>query len=119
VEGDYLADPMPRGADLAWVSAIVHQHSRTENRGLFGRIAVALDPGGRILVRDLLMDPSRTHPLSGALFAVNMLAATPGGDSYTLAEIRADLESAGFTDVRQVRKDPGMHAVVAARKPGP
>ncbi len=114
--GDYLRDPLPAGADVAWISAIVHQHSREENRGLYGRAAAALVPGGRVFIRDIVMDPSRTAPVAGALFAVNMLAATPGGGTWTLDEYREDLETAGFTDVRLLRRDEGMHSIVAARR---
>lgn len=114
--GDYLRDPLPGGADVAWISAIVHQHSREENRGLYRRAAAALAPGGRVLIRDIVMDPSRTTPVAGALFAVNMLAATRGGGTWTLDELREDLESSGFADVRLARRDEGMHSIVAARK---
>jgi predicted O-methyltransferase YrrM len=114
--GDYLVDPLPAGADVAWISAIVHQHSREENRGLYRRAAAALVPGGRVLVRDIVMEPTRTTPAAGALFAVNMLAATPGGGTWTLDEYREDLEAAGFTDVRLLRRDEGMHSIVAARR---
>ena len=114
--GDYLRDPLPSGADVAWISAIVHQHSRGENRGLYRRAAAALVPGGRVLIRDIVMDPARTTPVAGALFAVNMLAATPGGGTWTLGEYREDLEAAGFSDVRLLRRDEGMHSVVAARR---
>lgn len=114
--GDFYTDPLPRGADLVWLSAIIHQNSPDENRALYRRAAEALPPGGRLLIRDIVMEESRTAPLAGALFAVNMLVATPGGGTYTLAEIRSDLESAGFEDVQLIRRDEGMHAVVSARR---
>jgi SAM-dependent methyltransferase len=117
VAGDFYTDPLPRGADLAWVSAIIHQNSREENRALFRRIAEALDAGGWILIRDIVMDESRTAPVSGVLFAVNMLVATASGNTYTLAEIAEDLAAAGFSDVQQVRHDQWMHSVVRARSP--
>jgi len=113
--GDFYHDPLPRGADLVWLSAIIHQNSPDENRALYRRAAAALEPGGRVLIRDIVMDESHTSPVAGALFAVNMLVATPGGGTYTLAEIREDLKSAGFEDVQLVRRDEGMHAIVAAR----
>ncbi len=116
VAGDFYRDPLPRGADLVWLSAIIHQNSPDENVALYRRVAEALEPGGQVLIRDLVMDDSHTTPVAGALFAVNMLVATPGGGTYTLAEIGADLQSAGFADVRLVRPDDGMHAVVAARR---
>jgi predicted O-methyltransferase YrrM len=115
VAGDYLRDPLPRGADLVWISAIIHQNSRAQNRELYRRVAEAIDPGGLVLIRDVVMEPSRTAPTSGALFAVNMLVATEGGNAFTLAESRDDLMSAGFADVRLVRRDEGMHSVVSAR----
>ncbi len=115
VAGDFDIDPLPTGADLVWLSAIIHQNSRAENQGLFRRIADALEPGGRIMIRDIVMDESRTTPRAGALFAVNMLVGTPGGGTYTLTEIREDLDGAGFEDVQLIRPDDGMRAVVAAR----
>jgi hypothetical protein len=52
----------------------------------------------------------------GAIFAVNMLAATSQGDTYTLQEIREDLELAGFKDVRMIREGDHMDQLVAATK---
>lgn len=117
VAGDYRTDPLPGGADLAWVSAIAHQNSREENRRLYGRVFEALLPGGRILIRDLVMEPGRTAPQAGALFALNMLVNTRGGGTYTLADTREDLQTAGFRDVEVVRPDPGMNSVIAAARP--
>lgn len=112
--GDFNVDDLPRGADLAWVSAIIHQNAPDQNRTLYRRVAAALEPPGWIYIRDIVMEPSRTAPVAGALFAVNMLSATEGGNSYCLAEIRDDLESAGFAEVELVHRHEGMHSVVRA-----
>jgi precorrin-6B methylase 2 len=116
VAGDFYTDPLPAGADLAWISAIVHQNSRAQNRELFGKVHAALVPGGRILIRDIVMDPTRTGPVGGALFAVNMLTATAGGGTFTRAELAEDLEAAGFREAAQIREDDRMNAVVSARR---
>jgi predicted O-methyltransferase YrrM len=116
VAGDFTTDPLPAGADLVWVSAIVHQNSRTQNRLLFAKVFAALVPGGRIAIRDILMDESRTGPVAGALFAVNMLVATEGGGTFTFKELREDMESAGFVDASVLREDEAMNSVVAANK---
>ena len=118
ISGDFNRDPLPSGADLAWVSAIVHQNSRAQNRALFAKVYAALVPGGRIAIRDILMQEDRTQPVAGALFAVNMLAATEGGGTFTLAELQADLEAAGFADVALAQPDEAMNAIVVAKKPG-
>lgn len=117
VAGDFYRDELPKGADLAWVSAIVHQNSRAQNRMLFRKVRRALAPGGRVAIRDVVMGESRTRPVAGALFAVNMLVATPGGGTFTLRELREDLECAGFTAVRLARRGEGNESVVVARRP--
>jgi len=117
VAGNFDTDEtLPTGADLAWVSAIVHQNSRQQNREFYAKIHAALADGGQILIRDVVMDTSRTNPQFGALFAVNMLVHTPAGDTFTLEELTEDLQSAGFTDVKLLHPDPQMNAIVQARK---
>ncbi|MGO8676035.1 MAG: methyltransferase [Limisphaerales bacterium] len=118
VPGDFYTDALPPGADLAWVSAIVHQNSREQNRALFAKVFAALAPGGRIALRDILMEESRTRPVAGALFAVNMLVATADGGTFTFAELREDLAAAGFVQASVLRQDEAMNAVVAAVKGG-
>lgn len=117
VAGDYRKDPLPAGHDLAFVSAIIHQNSPAENAMMFRKIFTALDPGGRIVVRDHLLSADRTHPRSGALFAVNMLVGTEGGNSYTETEIRDALEQAGFTGVRTIHPDTRMDGLMDGFKP--
>jgi hypothetical protein len=118
IAGNFETDELPRGADLAWVSAIIHQQSRAENVELFRKCARALPAGGAILIRDIVMDDSHTRPPGGAMFAVNMLSATQSGGTFSLAEIQADLAAAGFEQARQIRDDAWMNSVVLAKKKG-
>ena len=111
VSGNFYEDPMPPGHDLALLSAIIHQNSREENKALFRKIHDALDAGGRIVVRDFVMSPDRTEPAAGAMFAVNMLAGTRGGNTYTYEEIAQGLDEAGFHRIRLIRTQ-GMFSLV-------
>ncbi len=115
--GNFYQDELPNGFDFAWISAIIHQHGRAESQNLYGKAFRALNSGGRIAVRDFVMDPSRTSPPFGTLFGVNMLVHTPNGMVYTFDEIRADLEAVGFVDVRLAIPAETMSAVVVAEKP--
>lgn len=117
VAGDYATDELPKGADCAWISAVTHLHSRDENRALFGKVCRSLQDRGVLLVRDVVMNPSRVTPAEGALFAVNMLLSTNAGRCYTLAEYREDIEQAGFGGVRLLRRDRFMNSIIEARKP--
>jgi predicted O-methyltransferase YrrM len=117
VAGNFdIDETLPSGADLAWVSAIVHQNSRQQNREFFAKIHTALADGGQILIRDVVLDAARTSPRFGALFAVNMLVHTPAGDTFTFEELAEDLQSAGFTDAALLNGDEEMNAVVQAMK---
>ena len=115
--GDFYRDELPGGVDFAWVSAIIHQHSRDQSRQLFAKVHRALVPGGTIAIRDLVMEPCRTRPPFGAMFAVNLLVNTATGGTYTFEEIAEDLLQAGFVDpVLKVASDD-MNAVVTATRP--
>ncbi|MEN6576364.1 MAG: methyltransferase [Phycisphaerales bacterium] len=116
VAGDYNIDPMPGGADFAWLSAIAHQNSREENRALYAKIHAALAPHGVLVIRDVVMDAGRTRPPAGAMFAVNMLVGTEGGGTFTLDEFREDLASAGFAQIELIHRDEGMNSLVKAAK---
>jgi SAM-dependent methyltransferase len=117
VAGDFYEDEFPGGCDLALLSAIIHQNSPDQNVALFEKAFRALEPGGALLIRDHVMDESRLSPAPGALFAVNMLANTHGGDTYTFSEIRSALEKAGFVEVTLLRKGERMDCLVEAVKP--
>jgi precorrin-6B methylase 2 len=116
VSGDFYTDPLPGGADFAWLSAIVHQNSRPQNRDLYAKIHAALAAGGVLAIRDVVMDASHTQPAGGALFAVNMLVATKGGGTFTFDEFKEDLTSAGFSDIRLIHRDEYMNSLLWAKK---
>ncbi len=116
VAGDFYANPLPSGADYAWVSAIVHQNSREQNRDLFAKVHAALQVGGRIGIRDIVMQPDKVQPLDGALFAINMLVNTQGGGTFSFAELAADLQAVGFSRPELRIEDTAMNSVVEAVK---
>jgi predicted O-methyltransferase YrrM len=115
--GDFDVDELPPGHDLAWLSAIIHQNGPAQNDALFGRIFRALVPGGRLVVRDHVMEPARTQPRAGALFAVNMLVSTEQGGTYTFDEIRDGLTRGGFARARLLQAGERMDGLVEAYRP--
>jgi predicted O-methyltransferase YrrM/predicted transcriptional regulator len=117
IAGDFYLDELPKGCDLALLSAIIHQNSDKDNLHLYERVFRALEPGGTVLIRDHVMDESRTNPPAGTLFAINMLVNTRDGDTYTFQEIKKTLEKAGFADVKLIRTGEKMDCLVEAKKP--
>jgi len=117
VAGNFRTDSLPSGHDLALVSAIIHMNSPEQNVDLYKKIFDALVPGGRIVIRDHVMKPDNTSPKSGALFAINMLVGTPGGGTYTYAEIKTGLDAAGFENVKLIQEGDPMMGLVEAYRP--
>jgi SAM-dependent methyltransferase len=116
VAGDFYQDEFPHGHDLAFVSAVIHQNSLEQNLDLFKKVFRSLNRGGRMLIRDHVMEPDRTRPKDGAIFAVNMLLGTPGGSTYTYGEIKTGLLQAGFINIHLLKKGEHMDALVEASK---
>ncbi|HOW44672.1 MAG TPA: methyltransferase [Candidatus Aminicenantes bacterium] len=100
--GDFRRGGFGPGYDLVLLSAIVHMNGAEQNRRLIARAAAALAPGGQLVVQDFIMDRGRTRPAAGAFFALNMLVATAGGDSYTAGEIATWMRAAGLKRIRRV-----------------
>ena len=117
VAGDFYTDTLPAGHDLALVSAIIHMNSPEQNVDLYKKIFNALVPGGRVVIRDHVMKPDHTSPKSGALFAINMLVATPGGGTYTYEEIKTGLIAAGFENIKLIQEGELMMGLVEAYRP--
>ncbi len=117
VAGDFYRDELPRGHDLALLSAIIHQNGPEQNVELFRKIRKALKPGGRLVIRDHVMRPDHTQPARGALFAVNMLVGTQSGGTYSFEEIRRGLESAGLTAISLLQADERMNGLVEGFTP--
>jgi (2Fe-2S) ferredoxin/predicted O-methyltransferase YrrM len=111
--GDLRHDSLGTGYDLVFVSAICHMLSPEENRDLLRRCRAATAPGGRIVIQDFLLDPDRTAPRFAALFSLNMLLASPAGDTYTEAEYAQWLREAGYADPKRLRQPGPAHLMVA------
>jgi predicted O-methyltransferase YrrM len=117
VAGDFYKDELPTGHDLALLSAVIHQNSPEQNIELYRKIFRALQPKGRLVIRDHVMSSDHTQPTSGAFFAVNMLVVTAGGRTYSFEEIKSSLESAGFIKVNLIQPDERMTGLVEGFKP--
>ncbi len=116
--GDFLVDELGSGYDLVLMSAVLHSLAPEQCRGLIARTSAALNPGGRIVIRDFVMSADRTAPLRGALFALNMLVNTDGGDTYSENEYRGWLEAAGLTGVRRHTTPDGDDVVIGMKPKG-
>ncbi len=122
--GDYTTDALPGGFDLAWLSQILHGEAPATAAKLVQRAAKALNPGGVLLVHEFLLHDERDDTQDGpefpALFSLNMLLGTAGGQAYSGGEVRAMLEAAGLTRVCRLDfAGPNDSGIIAGLKGSP
>ena len=96
---DFYTEPaldLGEPADVMLVSQVLHAEGPDENRALLHKIAPCVRPGGTVAIVENLVDPGRVSPVHAAMFAVNMLAGTQRGSTYTAEEVGGWLREAGF-----------------------
>jgi ubiquinone/menaquinone biosynthesis C-methylase UbiE len=109
--GDMRTAEFGQNFDLVLLSAVCHMFSEDENRSLIQRCARALVPGGRLVIREFILQEDRTAPPFAALFALNMLVGTEHGNTYTEGQYRTWMQEAGFGTI--TRADPEGDVLVA------
>ena len=117
VRGDFLRDPLGGPYDVVLASNILHMLSESECLALLRKSFRALNPGGRIIIYDFLLDKSRVTPVESALFAVHMLVHTIGGRTYSGEEFRDMLRQAGCRSVKIIRHASQAPGLVIGTKP--
>lgn len=115
IPGDAFQTEFGTGHDVALVTNFLHHFSPEECTRFLLKVAAALSPYGRVVLVEFVPNPDRVTPPSAARFSLTMLAGTPSGDAYTLAELTSMLQAAGFHDV-QAHPLPTPETVVVARK---
>jgi SAM-dependent methyltransferase len=113
--GDYITNDLPKGFDLAFLSAIIHSNSLEINQDLIKKCFDALNKNGKIVIQDWIMNNDRTQPTSGAIFAINMLVGTESGDCFTEQEVTGMLNAAGFQNISRKEFETGLSQMVAQK----
>ena len=116
VSGDMNKDELPSdNYDVIFISAIIHMLSPEQNLALMQKAARASAAGGSVVVQDFVMDEDRVRPPHGAMFALNMLVGTSGGDTYTESEITEWMEASGLHNVRTCATTRGTSLVIGTK----
>ena len=102
MEGNYLEEDITGTYDVAWLSQILHGEGPDDCRMIVKKAAAALEPGGLIMVHEFILDNTMDGPLFPALFSLNMLLGTDGGQSYSEAQLTGMLANAGVKEIRRL-----------------
>ena len=100
--------------DAIIVTNFFHHFPVEDNINLMKRFRAALRPGGRMLTLEFVPNDDRISPPVAASFSLMMLANTPAGDAYTMAEYGSMLDAAGFA-AREIMDVPmSPHRLIVA-----
>jgi ubiquinone/menaquinone biosynthesis C-methylase UbiE len=114
--GDLLEADFGSGHQIATLGHILHSEGEKRSILLLEKTFKALAPGGTIAIAEFLVNEDRTAPMSGLVFAMNMLVNTSAGNTYSFEEIRGWLQQAGFENVRKLNS-PGPSPLILADRP--
>ena len=118
VAGDYRTDAVPGGYDVVFLSNIIHGENEAINEALMEKLAKSLVSGGRLIIKDHVLEGSRAETDAGTVFSLLMLLTTDGGRCYSVGEVRGWLERGGLVDVERVELPaPLTSSLVIGRKP--
>lgn len=101
-EGNFQVEALGSGYDVALLFGVLNGEPLHGRSALIQKVFDALKPGGRIVIRDSVLNSDRTGPVDAALFALQMLLATDAGGLDTHDDWAKWLLSAGFNQPEQV-----------------
>ena len=109
--GDMFADDLP-AVDVILLSNILHDWDVAECQTLINRCALALKPGGRLIIHDVLLNDELDGPLPIALYSAALFTFTEGR-AYSAMEYNAWLNEVGLQPAPPVATLIHCHAIVA------
>ena len=102
MDGNYVEGGIEGTYDVAWISHILHAEGPETCQQIIKKTVSVLEPGGMIIIHDFILDNTMDGPLFPALFSLNMLLVTAGGQAYTEKQIVDMLAGAGIKEIRRI-----------------
>jgi SAM-dependent methyltransferase len=114
--GDFLVDDLGGPYDCALLSNIVHGMGAGEMCCLFKRLREVLNPGGLLVIKDMIIDDLGMHTEHATMFGMTMLLFTREGRSYDRMELNNFLRQSTLTPTAHVVIPDGGYSLLIARK---
>ena len=102
VEGNFLSDDLPKGADVVLISTVLDGYDEPECRELLKKVFTTLESQGVLIVNETMLNEERTGPLFPAIFSLELMVERNTGDSRTVGEIRRWMKDAGFVTIKSM-----------------
>ena len=109
---------MPKGADVASLIRVIHDHDDAAAMTILRAVHEALPPSGTLLLAEPMAGTHGAEAMGDAYFGFYLLAMGRGRPR-SATELAAMLEAAGFNAVRQVAtRLPLQTRLLVARRAG-
>ena len=102
ISGNYVKKEIKGSFDAAWLSHILHAERPEICQQIIEKTARVLKPGGLLVIHEFILENTLDSPLFPALFSLNMLLGTKGGQAYSEQQIIDMLAKAGLKDIRRI-----------------
>ena len=116
--GDFLRDPLPRGADLATLIRVVHDHDDPQALAILRAVRQALPSDGTLLLAEPMSDTPGSEPMGDAYFGFYLLAMGRGRPR-SATDLTRLLHWAGFGQVRLLSTRMPMQTGLLVARPAP
>jgi ubiquinone/menaquinone biosynthesis C-methylase UbiE len=107
IVGNAFDVDLGRDYDIILIPNFLHHFNFTDCVKFLKKVHAALKSKGHIAISEFIPNPDRISPRGAAGFSLIMLATTPEGDAYTLAEYSNMLAQTGF-------ESPTLHPLPAS-----
>ena len=115
IGGDFLADPLPQGADLVSLIRILHDHDDDSIKSILRACRRAIAPDGVLLIAEPMLGTRGAEPVSAAYFGFYLMAMGQGRPR-SIETLSEQLKKAGFCQIRLHRTSaPLLTRVLTAR----
>ncbi|MFZ1990363.1 MAG: methyltransferase [Alphaproteobacteria bacterium] len=111
---DMFREAWPKGYDAMFFSNVFHDWNFRTCEWLAKKCYDALEPGGRIMLHEQLIDDDGCGPATTTSFSMLMLIGTQG-QQFTFNELKMILEKAGFRDV-EAKHTAGYYSITTGYK---
>jgi hypothetical protein len=107
--GDYRADTIPGSYQAIFMSNVIHGEDYDQNERLIAALVTRnLVPGGRLIIKDHILDETKAYPPVGAVFSLLMLLTTEGGRCYAFDEVKDWMAKAGLKGIERIDLPPPL-----------
>jgi hypothetical protein len=117
VGGDFIADDLPTGCDVAVMASNLPIYDADNIALVVAKTFDALEPGGEMHLVGEMLAPDGVGPLDAALWGMAEVHYGSGGRAHSITEVRGYFERAGFVDVDDEVFVPGTLHRVCGVKP--